>query len=59
MIVATGIWLTTTSVTWLRQAERTRALAIVALATNQATVALDIELTTTLTALRTPHHGHP
>jgi signal transduction histidine kinase len=54
VIVAAGIWLTTSSVNGLRQAERTRSLANAAMATNVATVALDNELAQTLTVLRTP-----
>ncbi|HET9656913.1 MAG TPA: nitrate- and nitrite sensing domain-containing protein [Kineosporiaceae bacterium] len=54
VIAAAGVWLTTSSITGLRQAERTRALASTAMATNIATVALDNELAQTLTALRSP-----
>jgi signal transduction histidine kinase len=54
VIVAAGAWLTTSAVRGLREAERTRSLAISAMATNQATVALDEELTRTLIALSKP-----
>jgi signal transduction histidine kinase len=54
VIVAAGAWLTTDAVRGLRQAERTRSLAVAALTTNQTTVALDNELTRTLLDLR--HH---
>jgi signal transduction histidine kinase len=54
VIVAAGVWLTGSAVKGLRQAERTRSLAIAALATNEATVALDEELTRTLIALSKP-----
>lgn len=52
VIIAAGAWMTSNSVTGLRRAERTRSLATVAQATNAATVALDNELSLTLTYLQ-------
>ncbi len=52
VILGTGSILAYTSVVVLRQAERTRALATVALATNVATVALDNELNQTIRMLQ-------